>query len=275
MNGILFDIQRFSVHDGPGIRTTAFLKGCGLRCAWCHNPEGLQANIQPQFFADKCLACGRCKGIHTLENIDCCPSGALKACGFTIDEETLESQLLRDQVFYGSTGGVTFSGGECLLQAGFVAAVCRRMKGHGIHTCIDTSGFVPWKSFEETMDVCDLYLYDIKAADREKHICFTGHDNALILDNLKRLDACGKEIWIRTPVIPGVNDDPDAMKAIADIVAPLQNVSQLTLMPYHTLGKSKYETLGLQCPYNTDRMIETQRLEEFKEIFRQRRVLVQ
>lgn len=265
--GLIFDIQRFSVHDGPGIRTTVFMKGCPLRCAWCHNPEGLCAAPQVLFLKERCIGCQRCHGERTVEAAKRCPSGALRVCGtlMTVDELMIEVQ--KDCDFYRPVGGVTFSGGECLAQADFVGEALARIKQHGIHTAIDTSGAVPWESIEKTLALCDLYLYDIKCADTALHQRVTGMGNERILDNLHRLSQSGKPIWIRVPVIPDVNDSEEHMRSIARLVSECQGVQKVTLMPYHTLGMNKYEQLGLSVPYQTDKRIEPERLESLKRLF--------
>lgn len=274
MTGTIFDIQRFSVHDGPGIRTTVFMKGCPLRCRWCHNPEGLLMLPQLQFFEEKCIGCGLCGERNKLSDADKCPSEALKVCGRTVTEEEILNEVLKDRIFYADDGGVTFSGGECLLQADFVAAVLKLAKDAGLHTAIDTCGYVEWESIEKTIDVCDLYLYDVKCVDPAKHKEYTGVDNSLIIDNLKRLSLVGKEIWVRIPVIPNFNNDEREMTEMSKLLSSIPSLKQVTLMPYHTLGASKYKTLGLLYPYDMRLKISDSELSCFKEIFKSQNILV-
>lgn len=272
MTGTIFDIQRFSVHDGPGIRTTVFMKGCPLRCRWCHNPEGLIKAIQLQCFENKCIGCGSCGGERTLESAKKCPVGALLVCGKELGADELVEEIMKDKYFYGDKGGVTFSGGECLLQSDFISEVLKKVKVQGIHTAIDTCGYVPWESIEKTLDYCDLYLYDIKCLDAEKHKEYTGVDNALILSNLKRLSQTEKDIWIRIPVIPKFNNTAEEMEKIAELVSTLPTARQVTLMPYHTLGSDKYKTLGLEYGYDTSLRIDDSELEAFKKIFENKKI---
>lgn len=267
MTGTIFDIQRFSVHDGPGIRTTVFFKGCPLRCAWCHNPEGLAPLPQVQFFSEKCIGCGRCK-MRTIPEVPACPSGALAVCGRTVEARDVMETVLRDRAFYGESGGMTLSGGECLQQPDFAAELLRLAKDAGLRTAVDTSGCVPWANIERTLECTDLYLYDVKAMDSAVHRRWTGAGNELIQQNLRRLSGTGREIWLRVPVIPGVNDSDAEMNRIASLAASLPGVTCVTLMPYHTLGKSKYPTLGLVCPYETDKTVPRQKLDEWNEMFR-------
>ena len=267
LKGRIFDIQRFSVHDGPGIRTTVFMKGCSLRCPWCHNPEGLSFSVQPQFFKDECIGCGLCGGEHTKENAALCPTGALQIVGRDVSSEELLCELLRDRDFYGSDGGVTFSGGECLLQHEFVAETLRLVKGKGISTAVDTSGAVEWSRIEATLPHTDIYLYDIKCASPDTHEKFTGKDNRLILENLKLLDDAGARIWIRTPIIPHFNDSVEEMEKLLDVIKTKRNIERLTLIPYHTLGMNKYETLGMKPSFEPKERISNEKLEEYKEIF--------
>ena len=267
MEGIVFDIQRFSVHDGPGIRTTVFMKGCSLRCGWCHNPEGLRMDPQVQFFREYCIGCGRCGGNRVLENVDKCPAGALKLVGESYTPQRLLEEALADLDFYGADGGVTFSGGECLLQADFVACMLQALKERGVTTAVDTCGNVPWENMEKVLPYCDTWLYDVKCADSENHRRLTGSGNERILENLEKLGKTGANIWIRVPVIPDFNDTFQEMELIAGIASSVPGVSQVTLMPYHTLGKSKYATLGMTPGYDTDKSVSQSKLAGFKALF--------
>ena len=270
LKATVFDIQRFSVHDGPGIRTTVFMKGCPLSCRWCHNPEGLSGNLQLQFFEEKCISCGLCGERKYLSDAERCPSGALSVCGRVTDLDSLIPELLKDRIFYGENGGVTFSGGECLLNADFVSAALRRLKNENIHTAIDTCGCVLWSEIEKTLDCCDLYLYDIKCITSSLHKEYTGVSNTLILENLKKLSERKKDVFIRVPVIPGFNNNENEITLIADFVCSLDNVKQLTLMPYHSLGASKYKTLGLSYNFDISLKVSSDEMQRYKEIVEQR-----
>lgn len=263
----LFNIQHFSIHDGPGIRTTFFFKGCSLHCQWCHNPESISPKPQLEFFPNKCIGCGNCfslcpQGVHTpspeghlIDRAKCigcgacakqCYSEALVMVGKSYTVQELMEEAFKDQPFYASSGGgVTLSGGEVLLQskeAGTFLAACR---AHGIHTAVDTAGFVPWTAFEDVLPYTDLFLYDIKSLDTLRHKTYIGADPARIVDNFKRLASLPTHIWVRVPLVPGVNDRQDDMKALADLVKPyLSSVERVELLPYHRLGENKYTSLG-------------------------------
>ncbi|MGE5222061.1 MAG: glycyl-radical enzyme activating protein [Omnitrophica WOR_2 bacterium] len=270
MSGTIFNIQRFSIHDGPGIRTTVFLKGCNLRCFWCHNPESALMQPQIQFFPGKCIACGSCVDIcqHGAQQLeggrrvydrslcqecgDClvnCFSGALQWVGKEASVEQVLAEIEQDRLYYeNSRGGVTFSGGEPLLQKEFLRSLLAESKKRGFHTAVDTAGNVPWESFEAIKPYTDLFLYDFKALDERKHREATGVGNRRILDNLQRLADGDVEIWIRIPVIPGVNDREKDIQAMAAFLSPLKGIRWVELLSFHHLGSEKYESLGKPYP---------------------------
>lgn len=253
MTAMIFDIQRNSYVDGPGIRTTVFFKGCNLSCLWCHNPESHDPKPQMMFYKDKCKGCGKCKEVcpYHLEKCDLCgkctlycPVGARKICGksYTVDE--VLNEIIKDKSYYETSGGgVTFSGGECMLQIDFLCEILKKCKENGIHTAVDTAGFVPFDSFEKILPFTDLFLYDIKTLDTEKHKEYVGVDNALILDNLKKLFRAGASIYIRIPVIPGVNDSAEEMLKIKDFLSANGKPEKVELLPYHAMGENKYPAL--------------------------------
>ena len=260
----IFDIKHFSVHDGPGIRTTVFFKGCPLRCLWCHNPESLSAKTQLAFSQEKCISCARCatvceqgvhtfsNGIHELSKEKCtfchscesiCPVGALTVYGKEVTLDEVLQEALEDRDFYGAQGGVTLSGGECLLQADFCADLLCALKAEGIHTAVDTCGYVPRESLDKVIPYTDIFLYDLKAIDEDVHERCTGRKNALILENLRYLDSLGKRIEIRIPYVPRANGDQ--IDKIAGFIRALQNVSAVRVLAYHNFAISKYDALGL------------------------------
>lgn len=266
--GLVFDVQRFSIHDGPGIRTTVFLQGCNLRCFWCHNPESVTPRPQVQFFRDKCIACGACveacpRGAQVLLDhqriylrdicescgrcADACFARALVVKGQALSVEQVIAQVDEDRPYYeASGGGVTFSGGEPLLQLEFLSECLRAARQRGLHTAVDTAANVPWAVFEELLPLADLFLVDLKALDGEKHRRGTGSGNARILENLRRLGDDRAEVWVRVPIIPGFNDDPSELGSIADFLADLRGVRRVELLPFHHLGAGKYESLGAE-----------------------------
>ncbi len=254
MTATVFDIQKCSFVDGPGIRTTVFFKGCNLRCAWCHNPESQNAAPELLYYRDKCTGCGKCreKCPNGLEKCDLCgrceaycAADARRVCGRVYTADEIEEAVLADKVFYeNSGGGVTFSGGECLLYPDFLQEVLQRCKKNGIHTAVDTAGHVPFERFERVLPYTDLFLYDIKAMDPQTHRAYVGVDNALILQNLAGLLQRGAKVWIRVPLIAGVNDSEQEMRAIAAFLQQNGLPERVELLPYHALGESKAQALG-------------------------------
>lgn len=240
----IFEIKRFAVHDGDGIRTTVFFKGCPLRCIWCHNPEGISFEPQIAFYEHKCIGCGSCRkdGFTVCD----CLGEARVQYGRDIDLNELLPLLLEDKEFYeASGGGITLSGGECLLQASFCANLLKALKEKGIHTAVDTCGFVPREQLDKVIPYTDIFLYDMKAYDEDVHIRCTGHSNKQILENLIYLDSLGKNIEIRIPYVPDFNDNQ--IEKIAHFLAPLKNISKIRILPYHNYAGSKYKALNLPC----------------------------
>jgi pyruvate formate lyase activating enzyme len=263
--GIVFDIMHFSTRDGPGIRTTVFLKGCPLHCMWCHNPESQSSKPELLLRPNLCIACETC--------LEICPEGAITVnggvittdrtkctlCGKCVEACTAEARAIvgrevtvrevmaeieKDIPFYDqSGGGVTFSGGEALLQPEFLLALLKSCKEKGLHTALDTSGAVSWRVVERVRPYVDLFLYDLKALDDQVHKKFTGVSNRLILSNLRRLSELGHNIILRIPLIPGVNDRPETMAAIGGFAVSLPHLIGLDILPYHQAGVEKYRRL--------------------------------
>jgi pyruvate formate lyase activating enzyme len=265
--GLIFDIQRFCLHDGPGIRTTVFLKGCPLRCRWCHNPEGMAPAPVLSFQSRRCVACRRCveacrrgahvvdDGGHTVERARCavcgacasvCPAGAIEMVGRDATVEDVLTEALADRPFYeASGGGITLSGGEPLAQPDFVAELLAAAHAEGLHGCLDTCGFAPWESFRRVADLVDLFLYDVKGVDDARHRENTGVSNCLILENLRRLHDGGSAVRLRWPIIPGFTDDPGEWEALVDLATSLERIEGVELMPWHGLARGKAERFGL------------------------------
>ncbi len=253
--GLVFNVQRFSLHDGPGVRTTVFLKGCPLHCTWCHNPESQSPRQEFVRLAHRCMRCGRCTDEELASpvaagrdeaDVERCPTGALQAVGRTVTPETLVAELLHDRIFFDeSGGGVTFSGGEPLLQAEFVTECLRRLGAEGVHTALDTCGFARWQDLSDAAAHADLVLFDLKLMDDARHRAATGVSNDRILENLRALARSHSHIWIRVPVIPGVNDDAANLDATAAFVAGLPGVRRVELLPYHATGEPKFARVGL------------------------------
>ena len=270
ISGVVTHIQRFSVHDGPGIRTTVFLKGCQMHCPWCHNPETYRPQPELQVFAQRCIGCGACvercpqqarqiaDGQIVFHRELCtacgrcaevCFARSLVLVGQTKTAAQVADEVLADRAFYRSSGGgVTISGGEPLLQPEFTQAILELCKQEGVHTALESNLGSPWSCLAPLLPTVDLFLADLKLMDDAEHRRWTGTSNRHVLDNFRRLDGQGKPVVARTPVVGGVNDRPEQIAAIADWLAGLSNVKQYELLPYHPLGTGKYEALGLASP---------------------------
>jgi pyruvate formate lyase activating enzyme len=261
VTGRVFNIQRCSVHDGPGIRTTVFLKGCPLSCTWCHNPEGIDEAPVLMISADRCLGCRECVETCPVEEggaspageawdrsacthcgscVDACPADARELAGREVGIGELVDILERDRVFFDSSGGgVTFSGGEPLAQSEFLIECLRECRRRGLHTAVDTCGLAPRKNLLQVAELADLVLYDIKHMDPNRHRTETGADNSMILDNLRALSRSDVEIWVRIPLIPGFNDDPANIEDTGAFLDELSRRHRIYVLPYHEFADGK------------------------------------
>ena len=270
MNATIFEIQRTSFVDGPGIRTTVFFKGCNLKCKWCHNPESQLLKPQIMYYKNKCTGCGKCKEVcrYDLEKCDLCgecvkhcPHEARKICGRQYGVAEIFDEIKKDKLFYETSGGgVTFSGGECMLQIDFLAQILKMCRENGINTAVDTAGDVPWEYFEKIMPYTNIFLYDIKAISEKLHIEGTGVSNKRLLSNLQRISDDGRsEIIIRVPVIPQFNDSAEEIRKIAHFIKHIR-CRKTELLAYNPMAKSKYDALGMkftEYPLLEDGKIET------------------
>lgn len=265
----IFQIQRFCLQDGGGIRTTVFLKGCPLSCLWCHNPEGKSAENQMAFHKDRCLQCRNCEnackaGVHRWNQgihkvcfrscnkcgacIEVCPRKCLEMVGEQVEAEWLCGELLKDQVFWGDGGGVTFSGGEPLMQADGVYETGRLLKEHYCHIAIETSGFASWDIIDRIKEVTDVWLYDFKAGPSLKHRRLCGQENKRILENFCRMYEAGCSLILRYPMIPGINDGEEDFDVLCGILGKTSMEIPVQIMPYHIMGKDKAERIGQSYP---------------------------
>lgn len=265
-SGTIFNIQKFSINDGPGIRTTVFMKGCPLRCLWCHNPESNSSKREMLFNPEKCVGCRRCAEAckncghvfgemsHEYMRHNCvmcgacaeaCLTDALEVVGREATVDEVIADVMRDKIFYdNSGGGMTLSGGEPMFQFEFAKALLEAAKEKGLHTCIETCGFAKAEQYREIAPLVDIFLFDYKETDPEKHKEYTGVSNELILSNLHMLDEMGAKTVLRCPIIPTLNDREDHFRGIAETANTLKNVLEINIEPYHPLGSGKAKNLG-------------------------------
>ncbi len=285
--GLIFDIKRYAIHDGPGIRTTIFLKGCNLRCWWCHNPEGQLSKPELIYKVNRCRECKECielcpeKALFWDEHIiikrekcnlcgkcaENCANEALEIIGKEMNVEEVMREIEKDRVFYEeSNGGVTFSGGEPLLQSDFLKALLKECKKRNIHTAIDTCGYAPYKVIDEISNYVDLFLYDIKIMDNEKHKKYTGMSNKSILENLKYLAKKGANVEIRFPIIPGINDDENNINHFVSFLCSLHIIKNISILPYHKAGSEKYVKLNREYKMRNAESLSSEKTKKIKEI---------
>ena len=289
ITGIIFNIQRYSIHDGPGIRTTVFLKGCPLNCWWCQNPESQLSGQEMVFWEDRCIGCGACslncpssaiqmknKKPVTDKNKcnlcgECsrtCPAQAREMIGKKLTTEEVIKEAEKDLVFYEeSGGGVTFSGGEPLKQSEFLESLLICCQKERIHSAVDTSGYISWEILSKISSKVDLFLYDLKIMDSERHKKYTGVSNKIILENLKKLSSIHNNIFICFPVIPGINDDYQNIKETGEFLFSLK-IAQVNLLPYHYMGIDKYKRLGRTYKLVTTQPPSEEKLSEVSAILR-------
>lgn len=289
--GMIFDIQRCSYHDGPGVRTTVFFKGCGLRCAWCHNPESFFPAPQLRFYGHLCSRCGRCEavcpnGVHHLRDgrreVDfskcsacgrcaaVCPAGALSVVGQEVTVERIMDVVRRDKGFYdASGGGLTVSGGEPTLQGAFLAELLGAARAEGIHTCVETNGYIPAGTLAEIAPLTDLFLLDYKLSDDEGLKPYTRASGSLWQNTMDTLTAMGKPVILRLPVIPGINDTARHFEEAVRIRRAHSNVEAIEIMPYHSIGAAKWEQLGMTYSLGEIPTVPPEQAERWRQMLRE------
>jgi len=292
MTGRIFDIKRYSIHDGPGIRTTVFLKGCGLHCLWCHNPESIDPGPELMRWPARCARCYACVKACPVAALskdqsdtvvidrarcdlcgkcaDACLYDAMQIVGREMTVEDVLAEVEKDRIFYEqSGGGVTLSGGDPLVQADFAAALLDACRSRGIRTALDTAGRSSNGVFDRLAAKADLVLYDIKGMDEARHREFTGVSNAPILENLKALVAAGREVWVRIPLVHGVNDDEDNIRQTLALLLSLKTVRQVGLLPYHSGGLDKARRIGQESQFRKFESPSEERIAAIEAAFRE------
>jgi len=290
LRGVVFNIQRFATSDGPGVRTTVFLKGCGNRCEWCHNPESISPRPELQICIDRCIGCGRCIAAcshhaHRLEDgvkshdrslcVACgecteeCFAGTLEMTGREMSVDEVMAEVLKDTPYYRhSEGGVTFSGGEPVLQRHFLRELLIACRGHELHTALDTAGNYPWSHLAELLPHLDLVMYDLKALDPAVHERYVGDDGARARQNLQELAATDCPLIVRTPVVGGVNDWEEEIEGLARLIGSFEHLLYYELLPFHPLGDAKRLGLGLS-PDDQFHTPDKERMHQLAEVARQ------
>lgn len=245
MDGTVFNIQKFCVNDGPGIRTTVFLKGCPLKCLWCHNPESQAVSPEIMFYADKCMGCGRCAELTAGDSDFVCFNSAKEICGKTMSAQEVISEVLKDKIFYeNSGGGMTLSGGEPLYQYDFAMELLMKAKENRLHTAVETCGFISGERLKKISEYTDLFLFDYKETNSDLHKEYTGVGNETVISNLELLNRLSKQIILRCPIIPGYNDREEHFDGICAVADRLENILHVELEPYHSLGNGKYTAVN-------------------------------
>lgn len=288
---IVFNIQKYSIHDGPGIRTTVFLKGCPLNCIWCSNPESQELKSQVTFNSSRCIGCNSCivsclvraisldsLFIRKIDYKKCtgcdkcvqiCPAGALQKVGRLMTAREVLAEVIKDRIFYRKTnGGVTISGGEPFYQYDCFMGLLEEFKAAFLNVAVETTGYTSWENLERALPLIDLILYDFKHINSRKHRLYTGVDDSLIIENLKKLGETDVQIWLRMPIISGYNDSLEDIENTNDLIKNIKNIQKVELLPYHKLGISKYPRLGRLYKLKKLEPPSEQRLKEIESIFK-------
>ncbi len=288
MKGIIFDIKRYSIHDGPGLRTTVFFKGCPLRCLWCHNPESQKLKPQIVWYENRCMGCLDCYNACSFNAIDtknaisivedrctlcgdcikACSTGALEIIGKEYEVVELVKEILKDELFFENGGGVTISGGEPFVQYEFLLALLKRLKEEKLHIALDTTGYSKEKELIETIQYVSLFLYDLKLMDSKKHKRYTGVENEMILNNLEALDRNNAKIAIRIPIIPTINDDNKNIKETAEFLSKLNNIDSVDLLPFHNMMADKYKRLKIPFLVGNIKKPTDEKMNDLKDFFK-------
>lgn len=290
LKGIIFDIQKFCLHDGPGIRTTVFFKGCNLSCKWCHNPESISPKKQLSFDTNKCTLCGECvkvcpNKVHEILSsrhevyfekctscglcIDVCVPDALKILGREVSIEEILYEVKKDRKFYEeSGGGVTLSGGECTLQFDFTLQLLEELKKLEIHTCVETNAMLKEEKLAMLVPFTDIFLLDYKLTDKKLHADYTGKHNTQVLSNIELLDSLGAKVVLRCPIIPGVNDTEDHLKEIARISREYRCIEYAEVMPYHSIGRDKWKQIGKEYSFPDLETVSNDKAENWKDFIK-------